>query len=129
MQIIQAIRHVLGLSGEEYPMREQDMKAVLTKQLQKCISEKTAISKFTGAINDGTSVVEYEFVFVPQVPYGVCTFTRGTMRWQERLSVGRISDWIVRNQGYLDLLAQLRQMLTTDKTVFTPDLIKEEVTQ
>lgn len=122
MGLFTAIREVLGLVNEECIMREQDMKSRLTKQLQYCLLNRTSISKFTGAIYDGLRTVAYEFILVPGSTMVVCTFTRDAVSWQERLSSSRISDWIVRNNGYLSLVQQITSSIASENSVIPKPL-------
>ena len=85
---------------EAKELRYRDQKAVITKALNRYVKYSYSPLKLSGVVFDGTADVTYSVIITPESPIAIVSFMKNEELIHDRLSFTRLSDYIVRNEGF-----------------------------
>ena len=94
-------------------MRPRDQKTAMTKAVNRHLRTRFTISKVYGNLVSGKYDWLYEITLTPGSEMLLSSFktnAEGQPWHADRLSVSRLSDFIVRNNGYSQFMAELSKL-------------------
>jgi len=94
-------------------VRPCDQKATLTKAIYRYLRTRFSVSKIQGSLTTGSHVFQYEVTLTPGSDMLVSSFKTADSSMgghSDRLSVPRLSDFIVRNNGYEQFMSGISQL-------------------